>query len=98
MISSIRKLLHVTLETHGYDIIEATTEKDGVLQASMIRPYLIILDLGQPDTGRMDVLAQVRDWYTGPILVLTVQEDERGKIFALDHGADPLHYQTVRDG
>jgi hypothetical protein len=30
---AIRKLLHVTLEAHGYSVVEATNGKDGVLQS-----------------------------------------------------------------
>ena len=84
----IRKLLQVTLGAHGYSTIEATTGKDGIVQAGMERPDLIILDLGLPDMEGIDALAQIRDWYVAPIIVLTVRDDEGGKVFALDHGAD----------
>jgi two-component system KDP operon response regulator KdpE len=84
----IRKLLQVTLGAHGYSTIEATTGKDGIVQAGMERPDLIILDLGLPDMEGIDALAQIRTWYVAPIIVLTVRDDEGGKVFALDHGAD----------
>ena len=84
----IRKLLQVTLGAHGFSTIEATTGKDGIVQAGMERPDLIILDLGLPDMEGIDALAQIRAWYVAPIIVLTVRDDEGGKVFALDHGAD----------
>ena len=84
----IRKLLQVTLGAHGFSTIEATTGKDGIVQAGMERPDLIILDLGLPDMEGIDALAQIRAWYVAPIIVLTVRDDEVGKVFALDHGAD----------
>ncbi len=84
----IRKLLQVTLGAHGYSTIEATTGKDGIVQAGMESPDLIILDLGLPDMEGIDALAQIREWYVAPIIVLTVRDDEGGKVFALDHGAD----------
>ncbi len=86
--SPIRKLLHVTLEAHGYSITEAANGKEGILQSTIVRPDLIILDLGLPDMDGTDALSQIREWYMGPILVLTVRDDETGKVFALDHGAD----------
>ncbi len=84
----IRRLLRVTLEAHGFSTIEAPTGKDAVLQASMVRPDLIILDLGLPDMDGAEVLTQIRAWASVPILVLTVRDDEAGKVYALDHGAD----------
>ncbi|QQE77097.1 response regulator [Alicyclobacillus sp. SO9] len=86
--SSIRKFLRVTLEAHGYSVSEAVSGKDGILQSAMVRPDLIILDVGLPDMDGTTVLSQLREWYTNPILVLTVRDDESGKVFALDHGAD----------
>ncbi|WAH41249.1 response regulator [Alicyclobacillus fastidiosus] len=86
--SQIRKLLRVTLEAHGFTTIEESTGKNGILQASMSRPDLIILDLGLPDMDGTEVLSKIREWATVPILVLTVRDDEAGKVFALDHGAD----------
>ncbi|WDL99250.1 response regulator [Alicyclobacillus sp. ALC3] len=84
----IRRLLRVTLAAHGFSTIEAPTGKDAILQASMARPDLIILDLGLPDMDGAEVLTQIRAWASVPILVLTVRDDEAGKVYALDHGAD----------
>ena len=84
----IRKLLRVTLEAHGYSTLEASSGQEGILQASMGRPDMIILDLGLPDMAGTDALSQLRAWYLAPIIVLTVRDDEAGKVFALDHGAD----------
>ena len=84
----IRKLLRVTLEAHGYSTMEASTGREGVLKTSMDIPDLLILDLGLPDMDGRDVLRQIREWATMPIIVLTVRDDEAGKVYALDNGAD----------
>lgn len=84
----IRKLLKVALQAHQYTIHEASTGEDGVLQASLTHPDLIVLDLGLPDMSGMDVLARIRDWSSVPIIVLTAKEREEDKIAALDGGAD----------
>ena len=86
--AQIRKLLRVTLDAHGFSTIEASTGKDGVLQASMLAPDLVILDLGLPDMDGTEALSQIRSWAKMPIIVLTVRDDEAGKVYALDHGAD----------
>ncbi|MCF8567601.1 response regulator [Alicyclobacillus tolerans] len=86
--TQIRKLLRVTLEAHGFSTLEAPTGKEGVLQASMMRPDLIILDLGLPDMDGTEALSQIREWCSAPVIVLTVRDDEAGKVSALDSGAD----------
>lgn len=84
----IRRLLRVSLEAAGYRIVEADTGQDGIVQAAMSRPNLIILDLGLPDLSGIEVLHQIRTWSTTPVLVLSVQDGEQDKIAALDGGAD----------
>ncbi|WP_172196117.1 response regulator [Saccharibacillus qingshengii] len=84
----IRKLLRVTLAAHGYTVHEAGTGEEGVLQASMHAPELIVLDLGLPDLTGMQVLERIREWSGVPVIVLTAKDREEDKIAALDAGAD----------
>ncbi|NQX68592.1 response regulator [Paenibacillus alba] len=84
----IRKLLRVTLTAHGFEASEAATGQEGMLQATMVRPDLIVLDLGLPDMTGMEVLQHIREWSQVPIIILTAQDQEQDKIAALDRGAD----------
>jgi len=84
----IRKLLKVTLQAHSFEIHEASTGEDGVYQASIVHPDLIVLDLGLPGMSGMDVLTRIREWAQIPIIVLTAKDREEDKIAALDGGAD----------
>ncbi|NOU87865.1 response regulator [Paenibacillus sp. LMG 31460] len=84
----IRKLLRVTLTAHGFEAAEASTGQEGMLQATMVRPDLIVLDLGLPDMTGMEVLAHIREWSQVPIIILTAQDQEQDKVAALDRGAD----------
>ncbi|BFT75752.1 MULTISPECIES: response regulator [Paenibacillus] len=86
--AQIRKLLRVTLNAHGFDVTEAATGQEGLLQATMVRPDLIVLDLGLPDMTGMDVLQHIREWSQVPIIILTAQDQEQDKVAALDRGAD----------
>jgi two-component system KDP operon response regulator KdpE len=47
-----------------------------------------LLDLGLPDVDGTEVIRQVREWSTIPILVLSAREQEQAKVAALDLGAD----------
>jgi len=86
--AQIRKLLRVTLNAHGFNVTEAATGQEGLVQATMVRPDLIVLDLGLPDMTGMDVLQHVREWSQVPIIILTAQDQEQDKVAALDRGAD----------
>lgn len=86
--AQIRKLLRVTLTAHGFETAEAATGQDGLLQAAMFRPDLIVLDLGLPDLTGMEVLDGIREWSNVPIIILTAQDQEPDKVAALDRGAD----------
>jgi two-component system KDP operon response regulator KdpE len=84
----IRRLLRITLEGNGYRVCDASTGKDGMLQAAQCRPEVILLDLGLPDLDGIEVLKRLREWSRVPILILTVRDREAEKISALDAGAD----------
>jgi two-component system KDP operon response regulator KdpE len=84
----IRKLLKVTLQVHNFEINESSSGEDGVYQASIVHPDLIVLDLGLPDISGMEVLRRIREWSRIPIIVLTAKDREEDKITALDSGAD----------
>lgn len=84
----IRRLLKMALESNDYRVFVAENAKEGLLQITMTRPDVILLDLGLPDNDGLSVLSQLREWSVTPVIVLTVQDDEQTKITALDGGAD----------
>lgn len=84
----IRRFLRATLPAHGYRLLEAETAQEGLTQAAMYQPELIILDLGLPDLDGLDVTRRLREWTTVPILVLSARGQETDKVAALDAGAD----------
>src|SRR6476661_8851808 len=84
----MRKLLEITLQSNDYLVNEAATAKAGLVQASNHPPSLILLDLGLPDESGHSVLQKLRQWYTGPIIILSVKKSEEDIIHALDNGAN----------
>ncbi|HMD67997.1 MAG TPA: response regulator [Chitinivibrionales bacterium] len=84
----IRRFLRVTLEANGYQILEAPSAKEGIYKAATEHPDAIVLDLGLPDMDGSAVLKQVREWSAVPVIILSVRDDEKGKVAALDAGAD----------
>lgn len=84
----IRRLLEINLTANGYKVAEADTAKDGCILAASVNPVLIILDLGLPDMDGLEVLKKLREWYTGPIIILSVRNSEEDIVRALDNGAN----------
>lgn len=83
-----RRFLRVTLASSGYRVSEAACAEDGLKHAASDRPDLIVLDLGLPDRDGMDVLKELREWSSVPVIVLTARDVEKAKVEALDAGAD----------
>ncbi len=84
----IRRLLRVALENEDYQVHEADTGQQGLVEIANRKPAIIILDLGLPDVDGLEVLKRLREWSEAPVLVLSVRDDEKGKVAALDAGAD----------
>jgi two-component system KDP operon response regulator KdpE len=84
----IRRALEVTLTKAGYAVETAGDAADTLTKAAITPPDLVILDLMLPDADGADVCAQLRDWLTAPILLVSAVGDEADKIRALDAGAD----------
>jgi two-component system KDP operon response regulator KdpE len=84
----MRRLLRVTLEANGYQVFDAATGQEGIVQAAQCRPEVVLLDLGLPDLDGVAVLKRLREWSRVPVIVLSVRDRENDKIAALDAGAD----------
>lgn len=86
--AQIRRFLRISLEAGGYHVHEAGTGKEGVFIAAKVRPDLMVLDLGLPDTDGIEVVKQLREWTQTPIIILSVRDADSDKVAALDAGAD----------
>lgn len=86
--AAIRRFLKAGLGSEGFDLVEAETGGAAVDLAAKEKPDLLILDLGLPDMDGLEVLQQIRRTSLVPVIVLSVRGDEKGKVAALDLGAD----------
>ena len=94
----IRKMLEITLQTNGYLSKSAVSAKEGLIMAANHPPELILLDLGLPDENGHVVLQRLRQWYTNPVIILSVQKNEEDIIKALDNGANDYLSKPFRTG
>jgi two-component system, OmpR family, KDP operon response regulator KdpE len=84
----IARALRITLHAAGYEVVAAPDGKTALRRAADDHPDVVVLDLGLPDLDGTEVLAGLRPWFTGPVLVLSARADSHDKIGALDAGAD----------
>lgn len=94
----IRRLLDITLTANGYRIISSDRGKTGLVDAATHHPSLILLDLGLPDIDGQEILKQLREWFTNPIIILSVRDAEADIIQALDNGANDYLTKPFRSG
>lgn len=94
----IRKLLNITLQSNDYKVKESINAKEGLIMAANHPPDLILLDLGLPDESGHVVLAKLREWYTKPVIILSVQSSEDDIVTALDAGANDYLVKPFRTG
>jgi two-component system, OmpR family, KDP operon response regulator KdpE len=85
---AISRLLRVSRAESGYRVIEAGSGQEGMRRLRLDRPNIIVLDLGLPDVDGLDVIREIQQHSPVPIVVLSSRADERGKVAALDLGAD----------
>jgi len=86
--AQIRKFLRISLEAHGYEILESRLGLPGLELCRTDKPELVILDLGLPDIDGQLFLQRLREWSQVPVIVLSVRSREEEKVQALDGGAN----------
>lgn len=86
--ATIRRFLRTALTSQGYEVVLAATGAEGLAQARMRPPELVLLDLGLPDLDGLAVLKRLREWSDIPVLILSVRDGDEDKVAALDAGAE----------
>lgn len=79
-----RRFLGVVLTSQGYRLAEAVAGCEGLAQTAMLRPDLVILELGLPDIDGLHVIEQLREWFSTPVFVLSARCQEGDKIAVLE--------------
>jgi two-component system KDP operon response regulator KdpE len=85
---ALLRVLRIALGAFGHTVLVASTGEQGISQAAIGAPDIIVLDLGLPDLDGLDVCRRIRQWSDVPVIVLSADGTEDRKIAALDGGAD----------
>jgi two-component system, OmpR family, KDP operon response regulator KdpE len=85
----IRRLLRTSLAAQGFEILEAADAATAFAMIEREKPDVVLLDLGLTDLDGTEVIRRLRAaGDRTPIIVVSSRDDEKGKVEALDLGAD----------
>jgi two-component system KDP operon response regulator KdpE len=78
----------VLLTSSNYNVLRTSKGKEAISMAASYCPDLILLNMGLPDIGGLEVLKTIRLWSNVPIIFVTGNQYENTKVEAFDSGAD----------
>lgn len=85
---ALARVLSIGLHAAGYEVHSALRGIEGLQRAVADPPEVVLVDLGLPDMDGVELVARLREFHRGGVLVLSAAHDERTKVAALDNGAD----------
>ncbi len=86
--SDARMIVTDELVEFGFDVTEAADGPDAQRQIEQRLPDLVVLDLGLPGIGGLDVLKWLRTRSNLPVIVLTGRGHHSDRVVGLELGAD----------
>ncbi len=84
----VQRFVGQILTTNDYQVVTVADGSAATEVAADAHPNLVILDLSLPGISGLTVCERLRQWYQGPIIVLSGADDESTIVKALDAGAD----------
>ena len=86
--AQIRRVLRTTLVASGFVVREARSGEEALEMIREEMPDLLIIDINLPGMSGFEVCHEIRESCDVPIIMLSVRNNERDKVRALDSGAD----------
>jgi two-component system, OmpR family, response regulator RstA len=94
--TEICRLLRLFLETEGFAISFCHDGIEAVEDIRNSEPDLVILDVMLPGQDGIQVCKQAREFYLGPVLMLTACEDDISELTAFKVGADDFVRKPIK--
>lgn len=93
---SIRLLFRLTIEPHGYRVVEAGDGRSAIELARSVMPDLIVVDMRLPDRNGIEIVRTLREspaFEKTPILMATGSMQSGERLTAEDAGVDAFLYK-----
>jgi DNA-binding response OmpR family regulator len=88
-------LLQKQLYEHGYNVNKKQPDESILSSISKNKPFLVILDIGFSHLAVLKIITQIRDIFSGPLVLLTSRDSEQEQITAFNLGADEYLVKPV---
>src|SRR5881275_1077783 len=84
----ITKLVAIALSEEGFRVVTANGGEEALAKAEEYRPDIVLLDIVMPDLDGIEVMRQLRERRSVPVILLTAKGSTADKAKGLDLGAD----------
>ena len=84
----IADVVRRALDKDGYEVRLAGDGESALAESTLFEPDAVVLDLGLPKLGGLEVARRLRDGGDVPILMLTARDAVEARVEGLDAGAD----------
>jgi two-component system, OmpR family, response regulator RegX3 len=85
---ALAESMKFALELEGFDVVTASTGRDGLDRARHGAPSLVLLDVMLPESSGLDVCRQIRSTSDVPIIIISARDAEADRVVGLELGAD----------
>ena len=85
---NISELLRLYFENEGYEVKTANDGAEGVSAFKAFEPDLVLLDVMMPKKDGWQVLREIREMSSKPVIMITAKGDVFDKVLGLELGAD----------
>jgi two-component system response regulator RegX3 len=84
----LRRSVGFLLQQEGHQVVLAATGAEALAAVRERQPDVVLLDVGLPDLGGVEVCRRIRQASAAPVIMLTARSGEADKVIGLDAGAD----------
>jgi len=92
----LASLVREYLSKNGFEVSVVSNGLQAVDHIYTNQPDMVILDIMLPVMSGMDVCKEVRQYYTGPILMLTALDEDIDQMLGLELGADDYVIKPIK--
>ena len=96
--SDSRALMAALLRANGYNVVEASNGKEGIAQASLVNPDLILMDLAMPELDGVEATRLIRQRHElgqTPIFAITGYATNEVKDDAMAAGCTEVFVKPI---